>query len=169
MGFGRKFVTFAAVVGLTVIGGGFASATDSDTATVTFTVASVRDIALDDSEIVFGTVPTDFGAASPDEEDGGTATYSTNETGDQIAVKLNAATETGVALTVEATVTSSVGNDGTAAAEVTLTASDQALVTTIGPVASAAADLVYTLSTNEADPSGGEESYTVTYTVKAGA
>lgn len=169
----RKFVTFAAVLGAMVIGGGFASADittdDSDTATVTFSSLNTRTIAVGTESIDFGQVAaTD---AAIESQNGGDLTYSTSATGDTIDVSAANLPESGatLSLTVDDPVGTGAGalfNDDPTSYTVTLSSTPGTVIDGISETTDATAGLTYDLVTSGL--ASADYSVTVTYTIAAG-
>lgn len=167
----RKFLTFATVVGVSVIGGGLASAADSGTHTVTYQVIPTRTLTLGSTgTISIGTiVGTD---ATGITASGGTLSYTTDcDTAacDRVTAAINSNTASGVTLAVTTT-TNDAGTcttSGTNQSAVSLSTSEASVVTAIRNCSVAAVkDLEYKVTTSGAVP-GALQSKTVTYTIKS--
>ena len=172
MSIGRKFVTFAALVGVTVIGGGFATAADNDSQNVQFDVASVRTI----------TAPTDVDYTSETLSrydtvtgiSGGNLRYETDFVGDSIkaeitagvtdaTLKVTAGTPTCASCDVAATAV------GTSAGQTTLSGTAADVITIVSEVFDADGDgassaLSYDITT-AGTAAGNNQYFTVKYTI----
>ena len=179
MAIGRKLVTFALVVGVLVVGGGFATAATSGTQTVSYAITTTRSISVAPDTIAFGT----NAATDTEEIAAGTATdnitWSTNSSSDKITVQVAALT-TGVNLDVKGDAV----DDGTPACsgtdEGTLAAGADTYVTDIETERTFVQGIVNCTSGTEpnidvvtyrlvstAALGVSSASYTVTYTIKA--
>ena len=167
----RKFTTFVAVVGVSVIGGGLASAADNGTHTVTYQVIPTRTLTLGNTGTIsigtiIGTDATGITAS------GGTLSYTTDcDTAacDRVTAAIDADTDTGVTLAVT-TSTNAAGTcttSGTNQTSVSLSTTEASVVTAIRNCSVAAVkNLSYKVTTSGATP-GTLQSKTVTYTIKS--
>lgn len=170
MSLGRKFLTFTAVVGLMVVGGGFATAADNESQTVSYSVNATRTLNLDDNAATIAGVDK-----SNDSENSGTTAgnvdYTTDATNDKITADLDAAMETNLTLTVTLgnTTAGTCTSNGTEGTDVDL--SDGAPHTVISGInncsVAAVASIQYTLASGSTPATPGSYSKTVTYTIAA--
>lgn len=100
MSLGKKFATFATVVGVMVIGGGFASAGTTGTQTVTYSVNTTRSITVVGDTIAFGALASTETKAVAAGTTTDSITWSTNSSSDKITVQVAALTS-GVDLKVK--------------------------------------------------------------------
>lgn len=168
MSLGKKFATFAAVIGVMVIGGGLAGAAESGTHTVTYQVTNTRALTLSNTgTISIGTIgKTD---ATGITASGGTVSYTTDSTSDRVTAAIDANAASGVTLAVSAADNAAGTCDasGTAQTSVSLSTSEANVVTGINNCSVAAVkDLSYKVTTSNATP-GSLQSKVVTYTIKA--
>lgn len=154
-----------ALMGLVVIGGGFASAeygqgsaTAGDTVTVSYTVVSYRAIELStDNPVAFGAV-RQGGTA---EQDGPEILYATTWTGDKIVASIDTATMGGISLYLYATAITEPdpaasacpagGTGGTLAPVVTMNPTPTAVITGISNCGQAAT-VTYPTGSTSASP-----------------
>jgi len=159
----QKTLVLFLTMALVVFGfGAMAQAGDTATQTVTFDVPAINEITVsgDPAKLVItapaaGSLPADVTNALT------TYSITTNETGKKITAKIDSAMPTGTTLIVNLDPPSV----GTSAGDVTLLATDTAVVTGIGQVADSAKTITYTLHADLT--SGGllNQSKTVTFTI----
>lgn len=170
MSLSRKFLTFGLVVGVSVIGGGFATAADNESQTVSYSVNATRTLNLDDNAATIAGIDK----TSDSETSGSTAgsvDYTTDATNDKITADLDAAMESNLTLTVTLanTTAGTCDDNGTEGTNVDL--SDGAPHTVISAIdncsVAAVASITYTLATGVTPATPGSYSKTVTYTIAA--
>lgn len=171
MGLGKKFMTFAAVTGVMVIGGGFATAATNESQTVSYEVSATRTLNLDDNAATIAAI-----AKVNDSETSGTSAgnidYTTDAANDKITADLDAAMETNLTLTVTITNTTAgtCTDNGTEGTNVDLSDGDPHTVISaidncsVAPVSAIQYQLASDAS-SAATP--GSYSKTVTYTIAA--
>ena len=166
----------AAATALLVGAAGTAAAQVQATQTLTFTVSEVAEIAASGSPSL--TTPTTATAGSNPtsvtDNSASLALTANTLSGEtrKVTVALDADMPAGVTLTLQAGNPTAGGagvSGGTAAAPVTLTSSDQDLITGIEGVTDPSVPLTYVLSNTTAARVTGAQTRTVTFTLTAGA
>lgn len=154
----RKLPVLVGAISLTLVVGGISTAAEFDTQTVTFDVTTTRSLTVTGNVSGLTVGANDATGATGS----GSIGYATDATLDNIVGRITTACPTGVSLAVEATTT-----DGTPAAPVSLSGTDQSVITGITNEVAGTASMGYTVTTSGALP-GTSQSCTVTYTIQAG-
>jgi hypothetical protein len=143
---------------------GVMMAADSSNQTVNTTVSAVNEVAATGTitlSVSTATAGSDLDADT--DTDTADLAWTTNQSGKKISAKLSSALTSG-SLSVQAVSITGSGTPGTAQSAITLTESDQDLITVITTTA-ASCDLTYSLSANAADGSASQVENTVVFTI----
>ena len=102
MSLSRKFLTFASVAVVSLLGGGFASAATSGTQTVSYTVVATRSITVAGDTVALGNIATTdtSGVEQAGSTTSASVAWSTDDTNDKITVQV-AALATGLDLFIK--------------------------------------------------------------------
>lgn len=178
----RKFLTFTTVVGVSVLGGGFAVAATSGTQTVSYTVVATRSITVAGDTVAIGNISTtdSTGVTQAGSTTSASVAWSTDNTNDKITVQV-ASLGTGLDLFIKGDNVDDADPACTSSNEGTLAAGDDTFTSEIeterdfvtginnctGATTKADVDnLTYKLTSSGASIASST-SKTVTFTIKA--